>query len=83
MSTDVELDRVTIRFGSFTAVRDASLKIAGGGAGEMMRFEKTYQYCNDKVVSDSVAAVLIAAFVVDFGFVASQRFLVVWHALFG
>jgi spermidine/putrescine transport system ATP-binding protein len=30
MSADVELDRVTIRFGSFTAVRDASLKIAGG-----------------------------------------------------
>ena len=30
MSADVELDRVTIRFGSFTAVRDASLKIGGG-----------------------------------------------------
>ena len=30
MSADVELDRVTIRFGSFTAVEDASLKIAGG-----------------------------------------------------
>ena len=30
MSADVELDRVTIRFGQFTAVRNASLKIAGG-----------------------------------------------------
>ena len=30
MSADVELDRVTIRFGTFTAVKDASLKIAGG-----------------------------------------------------
>ena len=30
MSADVELDRVTIRFGHFTAVKDASLKIAGG-----------------------------------------------------
>ena len=30
MSADVELDRVTIRFGQFTAVKTASLKIAGG-----------------------------------------------------
>ena len=30
MSADVELDRVTIRFGHFTAVKTASLKIAGG-----------------------------------------------------
>ena len=30
MSADVELDRVTIRFGTFTAVREASLRIAGG-----------------------------------------------------
>jgi spermidine/putrescine transport system ATP-binding protein len=30
MSADVELDRVTIRFGTFTAVKDASLRIAGG-----------------------------------------------------
>jgi spermidine/putrescine transport system ATP-binding protein len=30
MSADVELDRVTIRFGSFTAVRDATLKINNG-----------------------------------------------------
>jgi spermidine/putrescine transport system ATP-binding protein len=30
MSADVELDRVTIRFGSFTAVRNATLKIDNG-----------------------------------------------------
>jgi spermidine/putrescine transport system ATP-binding protein len=30
MSADVELDRVTVRFGQFTAVSAASLKIAGG-----------------------------------------------------
>src|SRR5919107_599458 len=30
MSADVELDRVTIRFGSFTAVRSATLKIDNG-----------------------------------------------------
>jgi spermidine/putrescine transport system ATP-binding protein len=30
MSADVELDRVTIRFGSFTAVKSASLKINNG-----------------------------------------------------
>jgi len=30
MSADVELDRVTVRFGQFTAVSEASLKIAGG-----------------------------------------------------
>jgi spermidine/putrescine transport system ATP-binding protein len=30
MSADVELDRVTVRFGQFTAVDGASLKIAGG-----------------------------------------------------
>lgn len=30
MSADVELDRVTIRFGSFVAVKDANLKIRGG-----------------------------------------------------
>ena len=30
MSADIELDRVTIRFGAFTAVRDVSLRIAGG-----------------------------------------------------
>jgi len=30
MSADVELERVTIRFGAFTAVKDATLKIAGG-----------------------------------------------------
>jgi spermidine/putrescine transport system ATP-binding protein len=30
MSADVELDRVTVRFGQFTAVKEASLKIAGG-----------------------------------------------------
>jgi spermidine/putrescine transport system ATP-binding protein len=30
MSADVELDRVTIRFGSFTAVRNATLKINNG-----------------------------------------------------
>ena len=30
MSADVELDRVTIRFGSFTAVKSASLKIKNG-----------------------------------------------------
>ena len=30
MSADVELDRVTIRFGSFTAVRNATLKIENG-----------------------------------------------------
>jgi spermidine/putrescine transport system ATP-binding protein len=30
MSADVDLDHVSIRFGSFTAVKDASLKIKGG-----------------------------------------------------
>jgi spermidine/putrescine transport system ATP-binding protein len=30
MSADVELDRVTIRFGNFTAVKDATLKIQNG-----------------------------------------------------
>jgi spermidine/putrescine transport system ATP-binding protein len=30
MSADVELDRVTIRFGSFVAVKNANLKIRGG-----------------------------------------------------
>src|SRR5262245_11292715 len=30
MSADVELDRVTIRFGNFTAVNSASLKIRNG-----------------------------------------------------
>ena len=30
MSADIELDRVTIRFGDFTAVKDVSLKIKGG-----------------------------------------------------
>jgi spermidine/putrescine transport system ATP-binding protein len=30
MSAEVELDRVTVRFGQFTAVDSASLKIAGG-----------------------------------------------------
>src|SRR5579863_221178 len=30
MSADIELDRVTIRFGDFTAVKNVSLKIAGG-----------------------------------------------------
>jgi spermidine/putrescine transport system ATP-binding protein len=30
MSADVELDRVTVRFGQFTAVSEASLKIKGG-----------------------------------------------------
>jgi spermidine/putrescine transport system ATP-binding protein len=30
MSADIELDRVTIRFGDFTAVKDVSLKINGG-----------------------------------------------------
>ena len=30
MSADVELDRVTIRFGNFTAVDSASLKIRNG-----------------------------------------------------
>jgi hypothetical protein len=30
MSADVELDRVTVRFGQFTAVSEATLKIAGG-----------------------------------------------------
>ncbi len=30
MSADVELDRVTIRFGSFTAVKDATLRIENG-----------------------------------------------------
>jgi spermidine/putrescine transport system ATP-binding protein len=30
MSADVELDRVTIRFGNFTAVRGATLKINNG-----------------------------------------------------
>jgi spermidine/putrescine transport system ATP-binding protein len=30
MSADIELDRVTIRFGDFTAVKDVSLKISGG-----------------------------------------------------
>ncbi|WP_119460071.1 ABC transporter ATP-binding protein [Rhodospirillaceae bacterium SYSU D60014] len=35
MSNDVKLDRVTMRFGSFTAVRDASLTI---GSGEFFSF---------------------------------------------
>ena len=30
MSAEVELDRVSIRFGSFVAVRSATLKINGG-----------------------------------------------------
>jgi spermidine/putrescine transport system ATP-binding protein len=30
MSADIDIDRVTIRFGDFVAVRDVSLKIAGG-----------------------------------------------------
>ncbi|WP_158817829.1 ABC transporter ATP-binding protein [Methylocapsa sp. S129] len=30
MSADIELDRVTIRFGDFTAVKDVSLRINGG-----------------------------------------------------
>src|SRR5438477_10005036 len=30
MSAEVELDRVTVRFGNFTAVKDATLKIKGG-----------------------------------------------------
>src|SRR5205814_8779650 len=30
MSAEVELDRVTVRFGNFTAVQDATLKIKGG-----------------------------------------------------
>jgi spermidine/putrescine transport system ATP-binding protein len=30
MTADVELDHVTVRFGSFVAVKDATLKIAGG-----------------------------------------------------
>src|ERR1700691_3794118 len=30
MSADIELDRVTIRFGGFTALRQVSLKINGG-----------------------------------------------------
>jgi spermidine/putrescine transport system ATP-binding protein len=30
MSADIELDRVTIRFGEFTAVKDVSLRINGG-----------------------------------------------------
>jgi spermidine/putrescine transport system ATP-binding protein len=30
MSAEVELDRVTVRFGSFTAVKNAELRIAGG-----------------------------------------------------
>ncbi len=30
MSADIEIDRVTIRFGDFVAVKDVSLKIAGG-----------------------------------------------------
>src|SRR3954454_24273880 len=30
MSAEVELDRVTVRFGNFTAVKDATLKIRGG-----------------------------------------------------
>jgi spermidine/putrescine transport system ATP-binding protein len=30
MSADIELDRLTIRFGDFTAVKDVSLKINGG-----------------------------------------------------
>lgn len=35
------------------------LTIVGGGAGEMMRFEQTYQYFNGQVHSNGVAAVLI------------------------
>ena len=30
MSADVELDHVTVRFGDFVAVKDATLKIRGG-----------------------------------------------------
>ena len=30
MSADIELDRVTIRFADFTAVKDVSLKIKAG-----------------------------------------------------
>ena len=30
MSADIDIDNVTIRFGDFVAVKDVSLKIAGG-----------------------------------------------------
>ena len=30
MSADIDIDHVTIRFGDFVAVKDVSLKIAGG-----------------------------------------------------
>jgi hypothetical protein len=37
----------------------SKLAIAGGTAGELMTFQRTYQYYNGKVVSDGVAALAI------------------------
>lgn len=42
------------------AHKPAGLKVAGGGAGEMMRFDKTYQYHDGKAYNDAVSAVLIS-----------------------
>jgi hypothetical protein len=46
--------------GAIDAHKPAGVTVAGGGAGEMMRFEKTYQYHDGKAYNDAVAAVLIS-----------------------
>lgn len=42
------------------ALRESlDIPVLGGTAADGMRFERTYQYCDDEIASDSVAAVLI------------------------
>lgn len=39
---------------------DHLLPLVGGTAGDNMAFERTYQYCNDQIVSDGVAWALLS-----------------------
>lgn len=57
-------DGVTAHFAGFFETLDAalppSIMVAGGSAGDMLRFERTYQYAGAEVRSDSLSALVIS-----------------------
>src|ERR671913_2620759 len=73
-------DGTTVNFDHFFAglegdlSSDRFLPIWGGGAGDNLAMRQTYQYCDDKVVSDGVAYALLSgealpAWAIDVGYV--------------
>lgn len=59
-------DGLTINFDRFYSGLEEGLRVSrflpllGGTAGDAWDFAKTYQYCNDTIVSDGVSAVLMS-----------------------